>query len=199
MQKYVLRLVGVYMPHGGHNDTEVDAVYSILGNLTRVVRGERYVIDPFLDAYPQNRKGEPQFLSTSGIVRALKAMLAEVGHDGVGELLDWFFVSGLRNAFSHADYTLHEDEFRCRSELFEIGGIRTPVLKLDLLVQLFNRALTFHDVFMQEYHEQRGAYRSNKVLLGRFAGDEPAPIELLADSEGGLYGFRAPPEQDAGE
>jgi hypothetical protein len=36
--------------------TEVGAIHDILANLTRVVAGERYVIDPFLEHYPRNRK-----------------------------------------------------------------------------------------------------------------------------------------------
>jgi hypothetical protein len=174
--------------------TEVGAVYAVLGNLTRVARGERYVINPFLDATPKNRKGELQFLSTPSIVRALREMLDEVGHTPLGELFDWFFVSALRNAFAHADYTLHEDKFRSRSELFEADGIKSPEISLDLVADILNRALGFYGAFIEEYEEQRTGYRSNKVVLGRFAGDEPAPVELLADEVRGLYGFRSPPE-----
>ena len=172
--------------------TEVTAIYSVLGNLTRVVSGERYVMDPFLEAAPRNRKGEPQFFSTPAMVRALRSMLEEAGHPSVGDLFDWFFVSGLRNTFAHADYTLHEDKFRSRSEYFEVGGIRTPEIDLELVADIVNRALTFYGEFIDEFESQRGSYTSNKIVLGRFAGEEPAPIELLADDRRGLYGFRTP-------
>ena len=176
--------------------TEVGAMYEVLANLTRVVAGERYVLDPFLEHYPRNRKGEPRFLSTPGQVRALSEMLAGVGHGGVGETLDWFFHATLRNAFAHADYTLHGDEFRSRSEWFERGGVRTSELPLDVLADVVNRALAFYDAFMQEYDELRRGYRANKVISGRISGGpDREPVELLADPQRGLYGFRSPPEE----
>jgi hypothetical protein len=177
--------------------TEAVTIYAVLGNLTRVVRGERYVMDPFLDAYPRNRKGEPQ-ASTPVIVRALREMLTETGHAPVSELFDWFFVSGLRNAFAHADYTLHGDKFRCRSESFEVGGILTPEISLDLIADILNRALGFYGAFMEEYEARRRGYRSNKIVLGRLAGDEPIPVELVADETRGLYGFQSPPGDEHG-
>jgi hypothetical protein len=180
--------------------TEVGAVYEVLGNLARVVGGKRYSIDPFLDYHPRNRRGETLFLSTRGKVNALREMLEGAGQAGVLELVDWFFNPALRNAFAHADYTLHEDKFRCRSEWFEIGGIQTPELPLQVLVDLFNRALAFFQVFMDEYGEQRGGYDANKVVQGRIGdGSTPEPVELLANAEYGLYGFRSPPEGEQGE
>jgi hypothetical protein len=172
--------------------TEVGAIYDVLANLTRVIAGERYVTDPFLDL-ARNRKGEVQFLSTPGTVRGLKGMLEDVGHGGLVEVIDWFFYSPVRNAFAHADYTLHEDKFRS-SDWFEVGGIRTRELPLVTVADLFNRALGFYGVFMDEYEGQRRGYTANKVVLGRFTGGpDPEPIELLADAEHGLYGFHSPP------
>jgi hypothetical protein len=174
--------------------TEVGSVYEILANLTRVVAGERYAVDPFLDHYPRNRKGELQFLSTAGKVRALKGMLDAVGQPAVVEALDWFFDASVRNAFAHADYTLHEESFRARSEWFEVGGIQTPEIPLTLLADLLNRAVAFYGEFMREYDEQRSGYTANKVVAGRIVDDsDPVPVELLADSERGLYGFRSLP------
>lgn len=174
--------------------TEVGAVYEVLANLTRVLTGERYSTDPFLDYYPRNRKGEPQFLSTRGKVAALREMLEGAGQAGVIEMLDWFFNPSVRNAFAHADYTLHEDKFRCRSEWFELGDVQTSEMPLQVLVDLFNRALAFFQAFMHEYTEQRRSYEVNKVVLGRLGGGSTSePVELLADAERGLYGFCSPP------
>jgi hypothetical protein len=170
--------------------TEVRAIYDMLANLTHVVGGERYMMDPFLDHYPRNKK----WLSTPGKVRAVQSMLDDAGHAGLVEVLDWFFYPPVRNAFAHADYTLHEDKFRTQSGSFEIGGLRTPELPLDALGHLVNRALAFYDVFMGEHDEQRRSYRENKVVSGRFSGgEEPQPVEMMADAEHGLYGFRSPP------
>ena len=174
--------------------TEVSSVYEILANLTRVVAGERYAMDPYLDHYPRNRKGEPQFLSTGGKVRAVKEMLDAVGQPAVAELLDWFFDASVRNAFAHADYTLHAESFRARSEWFEVGGIQTPEIPLTLVADLGNRALAFYGEFMREHDEQRAGYQANKVVVGRIVeNSDPVPVELLADGDRGLYGFRSPP------
>jgi len=180
--------------------TEVKAIYSVLANLSRVINGERYALDPFLDATPKNKKGEPLFLSTPATVEALRGMLDEAGHAPVAELFDWFFVSGIRNAFSHADYTLHQDKFRSSSERFLVGGILTPEINLDLLADIFNRALAFYGCFVGEYETQRMSYTASKVVPGRIAGDEPVPVELVADVDRGLHGFRSPPgeAQDPG-
>jgi len=113
--------------------TEVGSMYQILANFMRIVGGERYAIDPLPDRYPRNRNGQPQFLSTAGKVRALKEMLNPVGQPAVVAALDWFFNASVRNAFAHADYTLHRESFRARSEWFEVGGIQTPEISLPLL------------------------------------------------------------------
>jgi hypothetical protein len=177
---------------------EVETIYSILGNLSRVVDGERYVMHPFADAVPKDRKGQPQFLSTTRMVRELRRMLEAIGHESVSELFDWFFVPALRNSFAHASYTLHEKVFRSSSDRFEVGGILTGEIELDLVAEIVNRALAFYGVFVEEYLSQRGAYRESKVVLGRFAGPDPAPIELLADERRGLYGFaEAKPQNES--
>jgi hypothetical protein len=63
------------------------------------------------------------------------------------------------------------------------------------LAEQFNRALAFYDRFLDELTTQRMSYNQNRVIPGRIAGPEPVPIELLADQEHGLYGFRSPPEE----
>src|SRR3954471_20737529 len=90
--------------------------------------------------------------------------------------------------------TLHHDQFRSRSDWFERGGVRTSELPLDVLADVVNRALAFYDAFMREYDEQRRGYRANTVVPGRISGGPGYdPVELLADPERGLYGFRSPP------
>jgi hypothetical protein len=176
--------------------TEVGAVYEMLANLAKVIAGERYSIDPFIAYYPRNRKGEVQVLSARRKVGVLKELLEPVGRADVGELLDWFFDPAVRNSFAHADYTLHEDKFRSRSERFEIGGVLTSEVPVQTLAELFNRALAFYEAFVNEYGEQRGSYIANKVITGRLGrGETQQPVELLADPQHGLYGFRSPPEE----
>jgi hypothetical protein len=101
----------------------------------------------------------------------------------------------VRNAFAHADYTPRADKFRSRSEWFEIGGVSTTELHLDALTDVINRALAFYGAFMDAYEDHRHGYQTNKVVLGRIVdGLDPQPVELLADADRGLYGFRTPPQ-----
>lgn len=100
----------------------------------------------------------------------------------------------MRNAFAHADYTLHAESFRARSEQFELGGVQTPEVPLGVLADLLNRALAFYGEFMREHDEQRAGYHANKVVAGRLVeNSDPIAVELLADADRGLYGLRAPP------
>jgi hypothetical protein len=178
--------------------TEVGAIYEMLANLANVIAGERYSIDPFIPHYPRNRKGDVQFLSTPRKVGVLKEMFAEVDRADIVELLDWYFNPAIRNSFAHADYTLHQDKFRSRSERFEVDGIITSELPLQALVEVFNRALAFFEAFVTEYERERRSYTANKRITGRIAGDEQqVPVELLADPLHGLYGLRSPPQEDA--
>jgi hypothetical protein len=174
--------------------TEVGAVYDMLANLANVIAAERYSIDPFIPYYPRNRKGDAQFLSTPRKVGVLKEMLAEVNRTDIADLLDWYFNPAVRNSFAHADYTLHEDKFRSRSDHFEVDGVLTTELPLHTLVELVNRSLAFFEAFVTEYELQRHTYTANKRITGRLGGgDERLPVELLTDPEHGLYGLRSPP------
>ena len=175
--------------------TEVGAVYDMLANLANVIAGERYSIDPFIPHYPRNRNGEVQFLSTPRKVGVLRAMLAQVDRADIADLLDWYFNPAVRNSFAHADYTLHGDRFRSRSEQFEVDGVLTTELPLQALVELVNRTLAFFEAFVTEYEQQRRSYTAHKRITGRLGGaDERIPVELLADPHQGLYGLRSPPK-----
>ncbi len=134
---------------------EVETIYSMLANLARVVDGERYVMNPFADITPKDRKGQAQFLPTTRMVRELRRMLESIGHGSVAELFDWFFVPALRNSFAHASYTLHEKVFRSQSDRFGVGGILTAEFDLDLVAEIVNRALAFYGEFYEEYVSQR--------------------------------------------
>src|SRR5689334_23286419 len=80
-----------------------------------------------------------------------------------------------------------------RTAFFECGGVRTPALPLAVLVDIVNRALAFYDAFMREYDDRRGGYRANEVVGGRIGGGaDHELVELLADEQRGLYGFRSP-------
>lgn len=175
--------------------TEVDAIYVMLANLAIVTQGERYTMDPFRELVVTNRRGDSFPPSATRVVEHLAGVLSAAGHGEVAELVGWFVDSAIRNAFSHAAYTLHGDVFRAPGEHFRVGEILTSEMPIAQLGEQFNRALAFYDRFLEELATQRTSYDGNRVIPGRIAGPEPVPIELLVDQEHGLYGFRSPPEE----
>ena len=174
--------------------TEVDAVYAVVANLANITQGERYSLAPFDDLVVTTRRGERLQPSATRVVKHLATLLRGAGYAPVAELLDWFFEPAIRNAFAHAAYTLHGDVFRAPGEGFRVGNVTTSEMPVAQLGDKLNRALTFYDRFVQELAAQRMAYTENRVVSGCIAGPEPVPVELLAHEQGGLYGFRSPPE-----
>jgi hypothetical protein len=174
--------------------TEVDAIYEILMNMVEVTAGERCVISPFHDLYrPRGRPRHEQYPpSAKRVVDRLKEKARERGCEELVELLDWFFNDSVRNAFFHSDYILYRDEFRSREATFvDENNVRTASLKLPVVMDLINRAVAFFHGFMTTYGEHRLSYREDKVVRGRLgAGGEVIEVTLLADKDGGLYGFR---------
>jgi hypothetical protein len=173
--------------------TEVDAIYMILANMVEITAGERCVMDPFHDLY--RPKGDFDRIPPSArrVVGRLKERATERGCDELVSLLDAFFNDAVRNAFFHSDYILHEDEFRSREARFiDENNVRTPVLKLHIILDLINRSSSFFSDFMNTYDTHRLSYKESKVVLGRIgAGNSYEDITLLVHPTGGLYGFRS--------
>lgn len=175
--------------------TEVDAIYEILVNLVRVTVGERYSFDPFDDLYspPKKPRYEQYPPSAKRVVERLAERSRAAGFQEVAGLLRWFFSDAVRNAFVHSDYVLYRDELRSREAWFIGGdGGRSQALKLTEVADLIDRAALFYKVFMATYIRHRTSYRAEKQIEGRLGADGcVVPVTLLADSERGLFGFRA--------
>jgi hypothetical protein len=174
--------------------TEVDAIYLILVNMVEITAGERYSMDPFQDLYrPTGRPRYEQYPpSAKRVVERVKERAEARGCDELVELLDWFFNDAVRNAFFHSDYVLYRDEFRSREGTFvDEDGRRSPSMKLDEIVDLINRGMTFYQGFIDTYAKHRGSYTEEKQVRGRIgAGGSEEDVTLMASSERGLYGFR---------
>lgn len=175
--------------------TEVDAIYEILVNLVRVTTGERYLFDPFADLYwpPHKPRHEQRPPSAKRVVDRLAEQSRMAGFGEVAELLAWFFSDAMRNAFFHSDYVLYQDELRSREAWFVDGdGRRSRSLKLTEVADLIDRGVLFYRVCMATYTQHRTSYRAEKQIEGRLgAVGNVIPVTLLADSERGLFGFRA--------
>lgn len=174
--------------------TEVDAIYLILVNMVEITAGERYTMDPFQDLYrPAGRPRYEQYPpSAKRVVEHVKERAAARGCDELVELLDWFFNDAVRNAFFHSDYVLFRDEFRSREGRF-IGkdSVSSSSMKIDDIVDLINRGMTFYQAFIEKYDMHRGSYTKEKHIRGRIGADgSQQDVTLMASPERGLYGFR---------
>lgn len=107
-------------------------------------------------------------------------------------MLDWFFNDAVRNAFFHSDYVLFGDEFRSREGTFIAkDGVRSSSMKLDEIVDLIDRGMTFYQAFIETYEKHRRSYTEDKRIRGRIGADGiEQDVTLMASLERGLYGFR---------
>ncbi len=108
--------------------TEVDAVYIILENMLRIIENKPCHMSPFSHLY--NKKSRrPSPPSARKVVTYLTEHARQVNIPCLADSIESFFDEGIRNAFFHSDYTLHQDEFRTREGRFlqhqEAANIRT--------------------------------------------------------------------------
>ncbi|MGH2964733.1 MAG: hypothetical protein ACRDMH_05035 [Solirubrobacterales bacterium] len=169
--------------------TELDAVYELLANLIRVVKGDRYSMDPF--ANPPNARNNQSHPPSAAMVHGwLCDDLREEGWTEVADALESFFDKEIRNAFAHADYVITPQSFRSPSAQFLVNGIITPELPLERLAERLNAAFRVIGAVVDLHIDLRTSYTEAVDTRGRLRGDgEAIPVRLLADPEHGLYGF----------
>lgn len=191
----------VQLPMAGHTQVrllllayshiaEMDITYQLVMNMLRVVVGDRYSMLPFVD-----KRGE-RIDKPSDKVAQIAALAAKVGLTDVPALFDWY-EPRLRNSFAHSNYHLHEGRYNIvRGKGIVAEGLLESSLSIEReLVPRFNGALRFFDELYAARNATRLAYRENVVVRGRLQSDDYLiEIELLADPDHGLTGFRGPPQ-----
>lgn len=176
---------------------EVKEIYRIIENLLRVIEGKRVSITPFWDLYG-NKKGitNRRPPSAKKIIDYIKEHALKLGMKDLVDLFDEFFSNSIRNAFFHSDYILYKDELRSKESWFpeEISPIvvnHSQSIKIDRVVEIINNCILFFQTFMRIYYKHRYSYKKNKVVKARMGpNDSLIAIELLANKDLGLYGFR---------
>jgi hypothetical protein len=174
---------------------EADPIYWVIENLLRTMEGFRCSVYPFQDLYRKPKKS--QFgLGTPPSAKTVLKFLCEharrLNQTDLAALAESVFNDGVRNAFSHSDYTIYRDEFRTREGNFQgKPGRGWDSMKLSELEALINRTLLFFQSFMRVYNDSRLSYREAKIVQGRIGPkDTYIPVRLLAD-ESGLLGFES--------
>lgn len=185
--------------------TEVDAIYSIIENMLRIIEGKRVSIDPFWDLYkPRNKKKEItktfniQPLSKKEIVKHLIEHAANIKENDVSQVIKEIYNDDVRNSFYHSDYVIYEDEYRIRKAKSKLGGLATITIKISDLLETINNGIHYYEAFMNVYSKHIISYKEPKIVYGYISGEEndSEPIELLVDSKRGVYGFKTPPSKE---
>lgn len=170
--------------------TEVDALYDMLANMLRTIRGDRCSMVPFID-YTSAMKIKVR--SPKQKIRALTSMERELGRDSLGHAFTSFFDDEIRNAFYHSDYTIYENEFRYRKRWSR--QMRVPsALPVDEVMKKAQNGINFYLAFMRLYDDHRLRYKEPKILKGRIGSDGSwMDVEIIVRKGLGVTGFRSPP------
>jgi len=185
--------------------TEVDAIYSIIENMLRIIEGERASTDPFWDLYkPRKKKKEIsrtfnlQPLSKKRIVNRLIEHASKLKENEVSEIIKEMYNDDVRNSFYHSDYIIYKDEYRICNSKSDLGGLVASTIKISDLLVTINNGIHYYQAFMAVYSKHIISYKEPKIVCGHISGKEndPEPIELLVDSKKGVYGFKTPPSKE---
>jgi hypothetical protein len=173
--------------------TEMADIYNVPMNMLRITAGERYSMEPFgqLPKLPKAPTGDP----LNECVRHLVQHARNAGWSDVADLYEFFFVRQVRNAFFHSDYALGSTSFNIKhGEYAKVGGMLQRAIPYDWLTPKLEVGINTALALLSLLAEAARAYTTNKIVHGRLGhGSTIIPIELTADPEHGLTGFRSPP------
>ena len=176
--------------------TEMTDLYAVTVNLLRILRGDRYVLDPFYNL-PKPSKAQTGDLLNRPI-RQLASLATEVGQIEVGELYTAFYMRPVRNAFYHSDYILTNDSLNIKhGEGIRSGDALTHKVELNWLVTRLNLGINAALALFDAMITHIGGYKQDKIVKGRLAPDGSyVDIQITTDPMHGLRGFREPPDPE---
>ena len=161
--------------------TESNYLYHVLYNMLLCIEGEKPPkVFNFLDQF---QNGTPP--SVKSKVKQICIKADKLEHTEISKTLKIIFNSSLRNAISHADFILFENELRLKH------GNEIKKIKLDEVSSLVQNTLIFFDVFFQILRNHRMAYKDGHIISNRKrkSGPRLADVTLQVDKKQGLCGF----------
>ena len=118
---------------------EMSAAHDILANLLRILNGEPFIIQPFHDKVRRKKNSlwdrTPPSATTK--FKRIREYAEKANENNLVDLVNGFFDDEVRNAFSHSDYIITEDQFRVTESGFG------KVLELTKLSETINLAFDF--------------------------------------------------------
>ncbi len=167
---------------------EMDAPYEVVTNLLRFKLGKGYSPNPFLAFLTEGeQKGfQKRGISTLRKIEIIKKLSDESGFD-LGAMFDEFYSNRLRNAISHADYILTDEDFRCRRDISGIKGFRLNYEELDRMIMC---AKAFISAFLQVELLARQVWGMEKQKAIPYDPQYKGLMEILVDDHDVMCGFR---------
>jgi len=168
---------------------EMDAPYEVITNLLRFHLGKGYSPNPYYMFL--NSKERKQF-QWSGLyphqkIKIIKELSAEAGMPDVGGIFDDFYDSKLRNAISHSDYTLTDEQFRVRNGTGAVGAYSIPLEELNVTI---TKAKQFISAVFGLDRSVRGLWGQRRQEAIPYDPVYKGLIEILADDENLMCGFK---------
>lgn len=167
---------------------EMDAPYEVITNLLRFQLGKGYSPNPFFNLLtPDEQKAfKKRGITNTRKIEIIKQLSTELKLD-VGTIFDDFYNSRLRNAFSHSDYILTDEDFRCRGG---ISGMRAFKIGYQELDKIISCAKAFIAAFFYLDHVARLHWGKHKQRAIPYDSHYKGLMEVLVDNEDMMCGFK---------
>ena len=153
----------------------------IIANLLRCINPKSHAVDPFADLW-RPRKGKVFGIPPSAAMkyRRVRALAADARRADVTAATEAFFDERIRNAFSHSDYIITDDQFRFADGRLAQG---IPMERLDGLTvhcfAFFGAFIYMHKRWLRQLGKAKRFHQMPRYEV----------LELLSSEEDGLYGF----------
>jgi hypothetical protein len=167
---------------------EMDAPYEVITNLLRFRLGKGYSPSPFFAflSKEEQKAFRKRGIATLRKIEIIKQLSKEAGL-GLGAMFDEFYSNKLRNAISHADYILTDEDFRCRGDISGIKGFRLSYAELDSKIMC---AKAFISAVFQVDLWARQTWGLKKQKAIPYDRHYKGLIEILVDGRDVMTGFR---------
>jgi len=167
---------------------EMDAPYEVITNLLRFRLGKGYSPNPYFMFL--NGKEKKNF-KRSGIyphkkIKIIKALSTEAGM-AVGDIFDEFYDGKLRNAISHSDYIITDNEFRVRNGTGAFGAYSISLEKLN---ETITNAKSFISTIFGLDRLAREVWGEKRQQTIPYDPTYKGLLEILVDDEKLMCGFK---------
>jgi hypothetical protein len=167
---------------------EMDAPYEVITNLLRFRLRNGYSPNPF---YMFLNTDQKKRFRRSGIypkqkIEIIKTLSAKANLP-VGEIFDDFYNGKLRNAISHSDYILTDEEFRCRNGTGAVGAFSVSLKELN---EIITKSKIFISTFFSLETAARECWGGKKHRAVPYDPVYKGLLEVLVDDNDLMCGFK---------